>query len=281
MPLLIAAGISAVGGGLQAYQGWKQAKAGREAENQLVKPEFEIPTEIVKNMSLAEKRAYQGLTDEQKRQFLENQQRTSQAALRSSSDRRGGLGMISQIQAQENLSNRQLLQADMSAQEANIQKAMEARSVMAAYKDKRFEHQYNEYVSDLDYARAQIGAGKQNIAGGLNTIASSAMTVAGAGGFGNLGGAGAQGAAQAKQGGGLLGMQSPMAKRAINNPLLSSEGTQSSLIQDMTNTQKKNLFGGASGDWSQFGTDNIQGTYMPGVGVGTSLFGGSNYTITE
>ena len=46
---------------------------------------------------------------------------------------------------------------------------MDARSVMAGYKMKRFEHQYNEYSSDLDYARAQQGAGSQNISAGIDT----------------------------------------------------------------------------------------------------------------
>jgi hypothetical protein len=169
----VAAGVAVVGGGIQVYRGIQQKKEGKEAEIAALssKPEFTIPPEIAKNMSEAEMRAYQGLPDEQKSAFLDNQQRAAQTALRSSSDRRGGLGMISQIQAQQDRSSLQLLQADVSARDKNILRAQEARNVMASYRDKRFEHEYNEYSADLDYARAQVGAGMQNVAGGLTTAA--------------------------------------------------------------------------------------------------------------
>jgi len=174
----VAAGVAVVGGGIQVYQGIQQKKAGKEAEIAAMsqKPEFTIPPEIAKNMSEAEMRAYQGLPDEQKAAFLDNQQRAAQTALRSSSDRRGGLGMISQIQAQQDRSSLQLLQQDVAARDKNILRAQEARNVMASYRDKRFEHEYNEYSSDLDYARAQVGAGMQNIAGGLVTAGSAVQS---------------------------------------------------------------------------------------------------------
>jgi len=169
----VAAGVAVVGGGIQVYQGIQQKKQGRELEDSLDKPEFRIPPEIAKNMSEAEMRSYQGLPDEQKAAFLDNQQRAAQTALRSSSDRRGGLGMISQIQAQQDRSSLGLLQQDVAARDANILRAQESRAVMASYRDKRFEHDYNEYSSDLDYARAQVGAGMQNISGGLVTAGSA------------------------------------------------------------------------------------------------------------
>jgi hypothetical protein len=171
----VMAGVAVVGGGIQVYQGMQQKKAGRAMEAGLNKPEFQIPTEIAKNMSEADIRSYQGLPDEQKAAFLDNQQRAAQTALRSSGDRRGGLGMVSQIQAQQDRSSLELLQQDVAARDKNILRAQEARNVMASYKDKRFEHEYNEYSADLDYARAQVGAGMQNVAGGLMTAASGAQ----------------------------------------------------------------------------------------------------------
>tara|TARA_R110002020_G_scaffold33491_3_gene101932 strand:- start:17827 stop:18909 length:1083 start_codon:yes stop_codon:yes gene_type:complete len=169
----VAAGVAVVGGGIQVAQGIRQQRQGNELENSLDKPEFSIPPEIAKNLSEAEMRAYQGLPDEQKAAFLDNQQRAAQTALRSSGDRRGGLGMISQIQAQQDRSSLGLLQQDVAARDKNILRAQEARNVMASYRDKRFEHEYNEYSSDLDYARAQVGAGMQNVAGGLTTAGSA------------------------------------------------------------------------------------------------------------
>ena len=116
------------------------------------------------------------MPDEQKAAFIDNQQRAAQTALRSSGDRRGGLGMVSQIQAQQDRSSLQLLQADVSARDKNVLRAQEARNVMASYRDKRFEHDYNEYSADLDYARAQVGAGMQNISGGLTTAAGAVQS---------------------------------------------------------------------------------------------------------
>tara|TARA_R110001583_G_scaffold89345_1_gene230650 strand:+ start:2283 stop:3182 length:900 start_codon:yes stop_codon:yes gene_type:complete len=172
----VAAGVAVVGGGIQVAQGIKQKRSGRELENSLNKPTYQIPSEIAKNMSEAEIRSYQGLPDEQKAAFLDNQQRASQTALRSSSDRRGGLGMISQIQANQDRSSLGLLQQDVTARDNNILRAQQARTVMASYKEKRFEHDYNEYSTDLDYARAQLGAGMQNVSGGLTTAASAIQT---------------------------------------------------------------------------------------------------------
>ena len=169
----VAAGVAVVGGGIQAYQGIKKQISCKELEASLNKPEFQIPPEIAKNMSEAEMRAYQGLPDEQKAAFLDNQQRAAQTALRSSSDRRGGLGIISQIQAQQDRSSLGLLQQDVAARDANIARAHQARQVMASYRDRKFAHEYSEYSSDLDYARAQVGAGMQNVAGGLTTAASA------------------------------------------------------------------------------------------------------------
>ena len=121
----VMAGVAVVGGGIQVYQGVQQKKAGKEAELAAMsqKPEFTIPPEIAKNMSEAEMRAYQGLPDEQKAAFLDNQQRAAQTALRSSGDRRGGLGMISQIQSQQDRSSLELLQQDVAARDKNILRA--------------------------------------------------------------------------------------------------------------------------------------------------------------
>ena len=164
---LLAMGANLVAGGVKYFQGQSQAEEGREMELGLDKPEFRIPEEIAVNMSRTEKLEFQGLPEEQKRQFIENQQRAAQAALRSSSDRRGGLGMISQIQSTTDRTSADLLTRDVQAQRENMMMAMTARQTMADYKQQRFEHEYNEYAADLDYARAMQGAGMQNMQSGI------------------------------------------------------------------------------------------------------------------
>ena len=248
----IAAGVAVVGGGIKMYQGYKQKQDGIAMEGDLTAPEFQIPPEIAKNMSIAEKQSYQGLPAEQKRAFLENQQRTSQTALRNSSDRRGGLGIISQIQGNENLSNRQLLVDDTNARQQNMQRAMDARSVMADYKMKRFEHQYNEYSSDLDYARAQQGAGSQNISAGMDTA---------------IGGIG-QGAAQ------LNANKQSELNRQNNLAIAALGGNQSNSNQ--SNSNQLNVNQNLMNSFPQLKTSSFGANGFGGIQPGGFGLGGAN-----
>ena len=283
----IAAGVAVVGGGIKLYQGYQQKKAGKEAEAAAKrdKPEYEISAEAQANLRDAEQMASQGIASEQRTAAEEDIQRTTQTALMGSADRRGGLGMVSSTAATEQRANLGLLQQDVQARRANMGILMQQRDAMTGYKNQRFEHQYNEYSADMDYARAQIGAGMQNQQSGMNSMMSGAAQ----GLQGQFGGSSARmagpdtggaGAPQMKQGGGFLGARSPMAAARLENPGLSSEGSQGSLIQDMTNTQKRNLFdpygSTKKSQWNQFGTQGAVGTYQPGVGVGNQIFGGGS-----
>ena len=170
----VAAGVAVVGGGIKMYQGAQQRKAGERAEQmaELHKPEFKIPVEEQANLLEARKMALSGMPDAQRRAAEQDIQRTSQAAMRGAATRKGGLGMISQVASQESRANLALMQSDVAARRQNIQQMMQQRSVIAGYKQKRFEHEYNEYSADLDYARAQIGAGIQNQQSGIDSMIS-------------------------------------------------------------------------------------------------------------
>ena len=283
----VMAGVAVVGGGIKMYQGHKQKKAGEaaEAEAEANKPEFEIPQEERANMLDAQKRALIGMDPAQRQAAEQDIQRTSQASMRGVSTRKGGLGMISQVAAQEGRSNLALMQADVSARRQNIQDMMKQRSVIAGYKQKRFEHEYNEYSADLDYARAQVGAGMQNTQAGLDSVISGV----------GAGFAGMQQAKtdvvtggvqkQTKMGGGFMGKDSPMNSARMSDPRLSSEGTQMSLIQDMTNKQKRNMFdpsgNSKASQFSEYGKKGLVGSYMPGQGVGGQSFGGNSFTASD
>ena len=172
----VMAGVAVVGGGIKLYQGAQQKKAGRaaEIEARANRPEFEIPIEEQASLLETQKRALTGIPDAQRRAAEQDIQRTSQAAMRSSQTRRAGLGMISKVSDQESRSNLNLMNADAQMRRQNVMDMMKQRSVIAGYKNKRFEHAYNEYTSDLDYARAQIGAGIQNQQAGIDNILSGA-----------------------------------------------------------------------------------------------------------
>lgn len=182
MPLLIAGAVVSVGSAVaQGVTGMKQMRDARRAQENLVRPEFQIPPEIFENMSLAERRMYQGLPDAQKREFLNNLQNQSQQALSQATTRKAGLGLVSDLYAQEQSGINQLLMADVQAREQNIEKAMSARREVAQARMMEFEHDFNLYTSDLDYARSQESAGMQNVFGALDTIGATAASLGGQG----------------------------------------------------------------------------------------------------
>jgi len=187
IPLLaIGMGISAAAGIAQSIQGIGQVSKSRKEMENLTKPEYIIPQEIAQNLTDAEQRQYYGLPDAQKREFLNSMQQSATDALRSSATRRGGLQMVSNIQEQQNQMSNQLMLQDIQAREAKVGQLMDARREMAQQRLQKFAHEYSDYSSQLDYLRSQESAGIQNIFGGVDQLASTAInagTMQSLGGF--------------------------------------------------------------------------------------------------
>lgn len=168
IPMILGA-VQAGIGAAQAISGWKQKK-------NLTRPEYQIPEEIERNMSEAELMSYYGMPDAQKQSYMQNIQRAGQQALSGVADRKGGLGTISAIQQQQQDAYMNLLSADVQQRMQNIQRAQQARSEMAAFKDKQFEiNEMQPYQQSYAEAQSLVGSGMQNVMGGLNTIATTKM----------------------------------------------------------------------------------------------------------
>ena len=162
--------IGAVIAGTQAAIGIGQAVAGYSKLKNLTRPEYQIPSEIEQNMSEAELMSYYGMPDAQKQSYMQNIQRSGQQALSGTADRKGGLGMVSAIQQNQQDSYSNLLSADVQQRMQNIQNAQNMRSVMAGYKDKAFQmNEMQPYQQDYAEAQGLIGAGMQNFMGGLQS----------------------------------------------------------------------------------------------------------------
>jgi hypothetical protein len=162
--------IGAVIAGTQAAVGIGQAVAGYSKLKNLTRPEYQIPSEIEQNMSEAELMSYYGMPDAQKQSYMQNIQRGGQQALSGTADRKGGLGMVSAIQQNQQDSYSNLLSADVQQRMQNIQNAQNMRSVMAGYKDKAFQmNEMEPYQQDYAEAQGLIGAGMQNFMGGLQS----------------------------------------------------------------------------------------------------------------
>lgn len=168
LPLILA--------GAQAAIGIGQAVSGHQRLKNLTRPEYQIPSEIEQNMSEAELMSYYGMPDAQKQSYMQNIQRSGQQALSGIADRKGGLGMVSAVQQQQEDSYMNLLSADVQQRMQNIQAAQQARQVMAEYKDKAFQiNEMEPYVQDYNEAQSLIGSGMQNVMGGLQAGVQSMM----------------------------------------------------------------------------------------------------------
>src|SRR3990167_10537508 len=116
--------------GKQAF-GYYQYLKGLKAKDQLGdRPEYQIPEEIKQNLSQAQLMAIEGLPAEQKRQYIENIQRSMTANLAALTGRKARLVGVSGLSQTEADSYRQLLEADVQARQANQEELMAQRAAM-------------------------------------------------------------------------------------------------------------------------------------------------------
>jgi len=132
-------------------------------------PEYDIPQEIYDNMSEAEYQSFMGLPDAQKQQFIEQSQRAGATALRSSAERKGGLGLVSSIAQQERDATMSLLSMDAEQRMKNIQNLWRMREVKASEERTRQQVKRENIVEERARINEMRGAGLQNIMGALGT----------------------------------------------------------------------------------------------------------------
>lgn len=166
---LIAKGIQT---GVGIYQGIKGANMAKKA----VRPEYQIPEEVMQNLNQAEIQALEGLPAEQKAQFLDNIQRSTQASVGALGDRKAGLAGMSSVQQNEIDAYRGLLSQDAAQRQANQGVLMDQRQNVAGYKDKAFEiNEMQPFMDQAAAAEAMKGAGLQNIVSSLGSMGQMAL----------------------------------------------------------------------------------------------------------
>jgi len=137
-------------------------------------PDYDIPQEIFDNMTDAEYWSYKGLPEAQKQQFIENSMRAGATAISRSTDRKGGLGMISSIAQQERDSARDLLSMDAQARMSNVDRLLQARRELASAKNTEQEWNMQKILDERAKRDEMIGAGIQNIGQSFSTFAGGA-----------------------------------------------------------------------------------------------------------
>ena len=165
---LLAAGLVAAPAVAQAGTGIYQAVKGGQLARSMDRPNFEIPQEILDNLTDSQMQALRGMPAEQKQQYIDNVMRSQQAALGAMGDRKAGLAGLGGVQQNAIDAYRNMLSMDAQQRQTNEQALQGVRSNVADYKDKQFQvNQLDPYNQTMQAAEAMKGAGIQNMIGGV------------------------------------------------------------------------------------------------------------------
>lgn len=176
MPLpFLASGLMQAGGGLiGAIGGLFQKHQANKILNGLTYPTESMPNEISQNQRIAQGMA-SGMPSEQYNQAMNNIQQQQMTALRGAQDRRSGYGMVSNIQNNTNQATGQLNSQNAQMAFKGKQALMGANSQSAQWQDKLYENnKLNPYMQKWNYGNSLLGAGNQNLFGGLDKITAGA-----------------------------------------------------------------------------------------------------------
>jgi len=180
---LMTSGIASAASGLiSGITGLFQKHKANKLLSRLNRPQYTIPNEVMQNQKQAELNARQGLPSEQYQQGMQNIARQQNTALQRASDRRGGLLAVAGTQQMGNDASLNLDVANANARLKNQNTLYGINNQVAGYKDKAFQiNQMQPYEQDRSYALGLLGAGNQNLTGGIDKLASGALMGIGGG----------------------------------------------------------------------------------------------------
>lgn len=169
MPLPLAA-LAAVPAVAQGVTGIYQTIKGNQLANSMERPTFDIPQEILDNLTDAQIQALRGMPAEQKQQYLDNVMRSQQSALGAMGDRKAGLAGLGGVQQNAVDAYRNMLSMDAQQRQTNELALQGVRSDVAGYKDKQFQiNELDPYNQTMAAAEGMQGAGIQNFMGGVTS----------------------------------------------------------------------------------------------------------------
>lgn len=174
-------GIANIAGGLlSGVTGFFQRRKAKKELAKLQRPEYVIPNEVLQNQRMAQSAANEGLPSQQYNQAMQNIQSQQNRALSAASSRRGGLMALPGLQQQANDQLLNLDVKDAQARMANQRQLYGINSQVAGYRDKAFNiNKMQPYQDNLAYYRSLLGAGNQNLVGGIDKAASGAGLLVG------------------------------------------------------------------------------------------------------
>lgn len=184
----VAALISAAPAALKGIQGIFQGIKGKKMAKANVRPTYQIPKEFAQNLAIAESMGRVGMPQQQYTQGLQNIQRNQSAGLRQIG-RMGRGGSVAGLARAGMDAGVNLDVADANARLANQRAAMGYRGVMGQQQLAKQQYdKFAKYEEDAAAAEALMGAGRQNVMGGLSDMSRVGMTyMAGQDGSGKKG----------------------------------------------------------------------------------------------
>lgn len=156
------------GGGATVTMGTAQMIYGMYLDSKNKRPTYNIPQEVLQNLSVAEKMTLQGLPEEQKQEYISSLQRSGAFGLRELGTRKAGIAGVAALNENQNRAYANLMAQDSAARMENQKLAMQARQTVADYRDQAFQiNQLNPYYEKKAEAEALKGAGMQNVSSGF------------------------------------------------------------------------------------------------------------------
>lgn len=202
MPDFFSAAANIIGGALGGLIGGGQRKKARTSLAGMQYPIEQIPDEVLQNQNQANQMAGQGLPSEQYNKSMRDIQRQQLMMLRRGQDRRGGLMVLPGVLAAGNDATLNLNAADADRRIGNQRYAQTVNNQVAGWKSDLFDKNVRQkYDRDYNYNMSLLGAGNENLFGGLDR---------GIAGLGELG-AGLFGGTRRRRTGGLTTNQYPAA----------------------------------------------------------------------
>lgn len=183
---LIAQGASGV---LQGLIGGGQRRKAKKLLSTLQEPMYEVPNEVLQSQKMAQIGASEGLPSQQYKQAAQNIARQQNQAIQSSMDRRGGLMNVAKSQQIATDALLDLDVADANARLANRRTLYDVNNQVAGYRDRAFDiNRLQPYLRNRQYAMSLLGAGNQNLWGGVDKAIGGAFGSVGNSGGGQGGG---------------------------------------------------------------------------------------------
>ena len=168
-------GIAAGAGLLKAGLGFAQQLKGKKMLKKTIDPGYKIPKGFGQNLAQSEQLARVGMPSQQYNQAQQNISRNVGTGVRALSRSANPAAGVAGLVRAQNDATMGLDVSNAAAKRQNILQAMGARREMAGQQLAQQQYAQNRYFDKVNEANARIGAGTQNIFGGISDIGTAGL----------------------------------------------------------------------------------------------------------